>query len=197
MRKIFFNSVVLLFLVSCKPKEPIEVKQITSKEIVIIEDDYMNRNMIKDSFRMSIPLEFEIRINSSIDYIAWVYRVNNKTLDKDYFDYEVYNKKDKRKQIRQLNFDQSLNENVVSIIVKERNHLISKKDAQELLKKYNISSSLDNLKSGDTIKLTTYNKFRKENKAIVDDFSKINDSINFRVMNSDGTFFYVSKKIKW
>lgn len=188
---------ISFFLISCSKKDPIIVVQKNSNEMVTFEDNYMNRSVIKDSVRMSIPLEFEIRINSSFDYIAWVYRVNNKTLDKDYFDYEVYNKKDKRKQICQLNFDQSLNENVVSIIVKERNHLISKKDAHELLKKYNISSSLDNLKSGDTIKLTTYNKFRKENKAIVGDFSKINDSINFRVMNSDGTFFYVSKKIKW
>nr|WP_294932612.1 hypothetical protein [uncultured Flavobacterium sp.] len=195
--KILLFFIVLLLSASCEFRDPIIVTQNNSNEMITFEDNYMDRSLIKDSIRMSIPLEFEIKINSSIEYIAWVYRVNNKTLDKDYFDYEVYNKKNKTKQIRQLNFDESFNDNVVNVIVKERNHLIAKKDAKKLLKKYNIHKSLDGLKSGDTIKLTTYNKFREENKAIINDFAKINDSINFRVMKNDGNFFYVSKKINW
>ncbi|MBS7232947.1 hypothetical protein KHA90_18155 [Flavobacterium psychroterrae] len=97
---MFLNIILLLFLASCDKKEPIEVKQITSKEFVTIEDNYMDRHLIKDSVRMSIPLKFEININSTkVKYITWNYRVDNKFLDKDYFDYEVFSNEDKTKPI--------------------------------------------------------------------------------------------------
>ncbi|MCV9932755.1 hypothetical protein OIU80_10715 [Flavobacterium sp. LS1R47] len=188
---------IFLLLIACNSKAPIEVKQIVSNEIVTLEDNYKDRSLIKDSIRISIPLEFEITINSSVGYIAWHYNVNGKILNESRFDYQVYDKQNKTKQIRQLDFKETVNNNPISIILKERNHLISKKDAQELLKKYNINRSLDNLNPKDTIKLTTYDKFRIENKEMINDFNKINDSIKFRVMKGDGSFFYIDKKINW
>jgi hypothetical protein len=185
-----------MLLVACEAKSPIEVTQVSSNEIVTFEDNYMDRNTKKDSIRMSIPIEFEIKIKSSIKYITWIYIVNNKILDKDYFDYEVYNKESKTKPIRQLDFNE-LSDDSITIVLKERNHLISRKDALKLLQKYNINKSVDNLKNNDTIKLIRYDEFRKNNIEIINDFKKINDSIKFKIMRKDGKFFYVNKKINW
>ncbi|MGN7808642.1 hypothetical protein [Flavobacterium johnsoniae] len=185
-----------MLLVACEAKSPIEVTQVSSNEIVTFEDNYLDRNTKKDSIRMSIPIEFEIKIKSSIKYITWIYIVNNKILDKDYFDYEVYNKESKTKPIRQLDFNE-LSDDSITIVLKERNHLISRKDALKLLQKYNINKSVDNLKNNDTIKLIRYDEFRKNNIEIINDFKKINDSIKFKIMRKDGKFFYVNKKINW
>lgn len=185
-----------MLLVACEAKSPIEVTQVSSSEIVTFEDNYLDRNTKKDSIRMSIPIEFEIKIKSSIKYITWIYIVNNKILDKDYFDYEVYNKESKTKPIRQLDFNE-LSDDSINIVLKERNHLISRKDALKLLQKYNINKSVDNLKNNDTIKLIRYDEFRKNNIEIINDLKKINDSIKFKIMRKDGKFFYVNKKINW
>ena len=64
--------------------------------------------LIKDSIPISIPSEFEIKINSPVHYINWFYHVDGKTLRDDSFDYQVYNKKNKSKPIHQLDFDESL-----------------------------------------------------------------------------------------
>ncbi|MBW1655220.1 hypothetical protein [Flavobacterium quisquiliarum] len=197
MKHTYIIIIISLLFFSCESKKPIEIKQTTSKEMVTFEDNFMDRKQIKDSVRISFPIEFKIEINSSIEYIAWIYRVNNKTLDKDYFDYEVYNKHNKTKSIRQLDFDKTVKSASIDIIVKERNHLISRKDAQQVLKKYHINKSLDNLKPTETIKLVAYDKFRKENKLIIQELNKISDSIHFRAMKKDGSFFYVEKKINW
>lgn len=197
MKYNYIYILAFFFLIACESKEPIEVKQIISNEMVSLEDNYRDRGSIKDSIRISIPLEFEITINSSIAYIAWHYNVNGKTLNESRFDYQVYNKQNKTKQIRQLDFNETLKSNCVGIIIKERNHLISKKCAEYLLKKYNIHKSLDDLKSNDTIRLVSYDKFRTDNKQMINEFNKISDSINFRTMKKDGSFFYVRKKINW
>lgn len=197
MRHIYIIIVICISFFSCEPKKTIEINQITSKEIVTIENNFMDKNKIKDSFRISIPTEYEIRINSFVHYITWFYKVNNKTLNPSRIDYQVYDKRDLTKEILELNFDKLFNNESIGIIVKERNHLISKKDAQQLLKKYSINKSLDSLKSNDTIKLVSYDKFRKENKVFIQELNKISDSIHFRTMKKDGSFFYVSKKINW
>jgi len=187
---------IFLLLVSCETKNPIEITQMQSKEMVTILPNLKNP-LIKDSIPISIPSEFEIKINSPIHYINWFYHLDGKNLTDDSFDYQVYNKNNKNKPIHQLDFNEPFNENRITIVIKERNHLISKKDAQELLTKYNINRSLDNLKFRDTIKLTTYDKFRKDNKSMINNFNKIKDSINFRGMKDDGSFFYLDKKIDW
>ncbi|MCV9932750.1 hypothetical protein OIU80_10690 [Flavobacterium sp. LS1R47] len=196
MKHNFCYILISLFLISCNSKAPIEVKQIVSNEIVTILPSLKNPS-IKDSIVISIPTEFEIIINYSVSYIAWHYSIDGKILWDDFVEYQVYNKQNKTKPIHQLNFNEALNDKSINIIIKERNHLISKKNAQELLKKYDINRSLDNLKFKDTIKLTTYDKFRIENKEMINDFNKINDSIKFRVMKGDGSFFYIDKKINW
>ncbi|MBS7232950.1 hypothetical protein KHA90_18170 [Flavobacterium psychroterrae] len=50
---------------------------------------------------------------------------------------------------------------------------------------------------GDTIKLATYNKFRDDNKILIDEFEKIKDSIHFKAVRGKKESFYVVKKINW
>lgn len=189
---------LLVTLFSCNSSVPIDVKQIDSHEIVTILPNLKNP-ILKDSISLSIPIELEISIKSSkVSYITWNYIVNGKSLYDDTFDYQVYNSKNKTQPISNLDITElSQNEKVIHIILKERNHLISKKDAEKLLKKYHITKSLDNLKFGDTIKLTTYDRFRIENKEIIMDFRKVNDSISFKVTRGEKYFFYLDKKIDW
>ncbi|MBW1655222.1 MULTISPECIES: hypothetical protein [Flavobacterium] len=197
MKQLIFTLLIII-LFSCNSRAPIDVKQIDSQEAVTILPSLKNP-LIKDSLSLSIPIELEIHINSSkVSYITWNYIVNGKSQYDDTFDYQVYNKRNKTHPISNLNAnDLSHSRKIINIILKERNHLISKKEAKELLKKYHINRSLDNLKFGDTIKLTTYDKFKKENKEIIKNITKINDSISFKVTRGEKYFFFLDKKINW
>jgi len=187
----------ILILSSCK-NDPISIKQIDSKEMVTIENNYRDHSKAKDSFRMSIPIEFEIIINSSkVKYITWNLFVDNKILDKDYYDYDVYLKLNKIKPIHQLEPDFLSNNKQITIIIKENNYLISKAQALELLRKYKTNRSLEDLKSNNIIELTTFDRFRIDNKNLINQFRKINDSITFKVTRGEKYFFYVDKKINW
>ncbi|OXB04763.1 hypothetical protein B0A81_16500 [Flavobacterium plurextorum] len=188
---------LFLTLFSCK-SDPISIKQIPCKEIVILEDNYRDRKILKDSFRISIPIEFEILINSSkVKYITWNFRVDNKILDKDFYDYDFYLKENTLKRIYQLESDFLSNNKKITAIVRVNNYLISRTEALELIRKYNVNKSLDDLKPNSFIELTTYDKFRMENKSIINEFNKTADSISFKVARGEKYFFYLSKKIDW
>ncbi len=194
MKYNYFLITIFWIFLSCESKNPIDVKQINSQEVVTLLSNQKN-----DSIAICLPLEFEMTINSNkVKYITWNYYVNNKkpSLD-DFFDYHLYDKKNKIKPIHELNFDLGENNKFIYLILKERKHFISKVEAQKLLKKYNIKKSLDSLKLTDTIKLISYDKFRKENNLIINDFNKINDSIIFKVTRGEKYFFYLDKKINW
>jgi hypothetical protein len=97
----YFYLFLLLTLFSCK-SDPISIKQIPSKEIVTLQYNYRDRKIVKDNFRISIPIEFEILINSpKVKYITWNFRVDDKILDKDFYDYDFYLKENKLKIIYQ------------------------------------------------------------------------------------------------
>ncbi|MBF7091737.1 hypothetical protein IUY40_09300 [Flavobacterium sp. ALJ2] len=196
MKHTYIYILIFLFLISCNSKAPIEVKQIISNELVTIEDNFMNRSIIKDSFLICLPTEYEIKINSPIHYINWSYHVNNKILNPNHIDYQVYNKKNNTKEILKLDLIKS-NDKLINIIIKERNHLISKKDAEALIKKYHINKSVKDLEKIDFIELTTYNKFRTQNIFFINELNKINDTIMFKVKKEDESFFYLDKKINW
>lgn len=196
MKQLIYTLLIII-LFSCNSRTPIDVKQINSQETVTILPSLKNP-LIKDSVSLSIPIELQININSSkVSYITWNYIVNGKSLYDDTFDYQVYIKQNKTHPINNLNANDLSQNKKINIILKERNHLISKKDAKELLKKYNINRSLDNLKFGDTIKLTTYDKFKKENKEVIRNIAKINDTISFKVTRGEKYFFFLDKKINW
>jgi len=89
------NYIFILFttiLISCELKDPIEVKQINSKEIVTLLP-----NKKGDSIPICLPIEFELTINSSkVRYITWNYFLNNKKPSlNDFFDYHLYDRQNK------------------------------------------------------------------------------------------------------
>lgn len=194
MKHNFFFITIFWMFVSCESKNPIKVRQINSKEAVTLLSNHKN-----DSIAICLPLEFEMTINSSkVKYITWNFYVNNKKPSLDgFFDYHLYDKKNKTIPIHELNFDLVQNNKIIYLILKERKHFISKIEAQKLLKKYNVKKSLDSLKFTDTIKLISYDKFRMENKSIINEFNKTTDSINFKVTRGEKYFFYLDKKINW
>jgi hypothetical protein len=187
MKYSYYFAIISFLLISCESKIPIEIKQIESKEMVQIIP-----SSAKDSVIIAIPTEFEIKINPSVKYITWHYVGDGKTQWNDAFDYQIY----EASPLYQLDIYEIFTQKKTRIIKKERKHLIAIKEALSLLKKYN-AQSLDDLKFGETIKLNSYDKFKKENKALINDFRKINDSIKFRVMKGDGSIFYLRKKIDW
>ncbi|MBF7091738.1 hypothetical protein IUY40_09305 [Flavobacterium sp. ALJ2] len=198
MKHTYIYILMFLFLISCESKAPIEVKQIISDEMVTIQANF-KKKYIKDSVFISIPTEFEITITSSkIREIDLSYIINKKRLFAGLSDYEIYNKQNKTKPIYSLNTYLS-SDKPIHIIIKERNHLISILDAKDLLNKYNINESLNNLKYGDTIKIVPYNKFRKDNVNIIYDLRKTNDSIIFNIWKGSGKgeTILVKKKINW
>jgi hypothetical protein len=110
-------------------------------------------------------------------------------------DYEILDKKNKSVI---LSFESYLSsKDPITIVINERNHLISKKKAKELLLKYNTSQKLENLKFGDTIKLVNYKRFRNENTSMINDLKKVEDSIYFRVTLNNGKVFVKGEKINW
>ncbi|RKR04658.1 hypothetical protein C8C83_3990 [Flavobacterium sp. 90] len=186
MKYISYFAILSFFFISCESKTPIEIKQIESQEMVQIIP-----SSLKDSVIIAIPTEFEIKISPSVRYITWHYVGDGKTLWKDAFDYQIC----ETSPLNQLDIYEIFAQKRVRIIKKERQHLIAIKEAVSLLKKYN--KSIEKLKLGETIKLNSYDKFKIENKALINDFRKINDSIKFRVMKGDGSFFYLRQKIDW
>jgi hypothetical protein len=193
----YLNLFLLFILFSCK-SDHISVKQISSKEIVTLEDNYRDRKIVKDSFRISIPIEFEILINSSkVKYITWNVSIDNKILDKDFYDYDFYINENKLKRIYQLESNSLSNNKKIMALVKINNYLVSRLEASKLITKYTNNKSLDDLKSNSVIELTTYDKFRIENKSIINQFNKTADSISFKVTRGEKYFFFLDKKIYW
>lgn len=110
-------------------------------------------------------------------------------------EYEVLDKKTRKSIIAFGSYIS--NKEIFNIIIHERNHLISKKLAKQLLLKYNITQKLEDLKFGDTLKLAPYNRFKTENNSIIASLRKVEDSIFFRVTSNKGEVFVKGEKINW
>jgi hypothetical protein len=190
MNNICIYICILLILASCGHQENISVEHTISDEIVTITQSSNNKN--SDSVCLNIPLEFKLNIPSNIEYFSIDNIINNHYLSIP-SDVVIYNKQDKKPI---FDFKEYLTPTKpFNIIIREKNHLISKHYATELLKKYNINYSLENLKLGDTIKLVSYNQFRKENPLLLNEFRKIGDTIIITTRKK-GEEIYKPKKIK-
>jgi hypothetical protein len=189
-------------ILSCEKKDPIEVKQIVSKEKVTIEGSYIEEKTLKRCFLLSIPVEFEITINSSVNSISWIYYIDRRVIDKDYSDFEVYNKIDKTKQIFKIEPKDSTDtifpvNQKINLLIKNKRHLLSEQETKELLKKYHIFKSIDNLKSGDIIELISCDKFREDNNEPINDYEKSGDKIYFIARSRGKETFRLRQRIEW
>ncbi len=190
--KKFIYLLIILSLISCKKEEPILIKQISSNEMVTITPDFKNKTS-KDSVSINIPVEFEIKTNSSLESIDLYYVVNRKVL-MQINEFEVFKKDNKTKPINNLKPYLSV-EKPLRVILREENHLISKNQAQELLKKYHRIQSLENFKLGDTIEIEPYSQFRKNNPIFLNELRKIGDTLIITT-RIKGEEIYKPKKIK-
>ncbi len=168
------------------------IKQISSNEMVTITPDFKNKTS-KDSVSINIPVEFEIKTNSSLESIDLYYVVNRKVL-MQINEFEVFKKDNKTKPINNLKPYLSV-EKPLRVILREENHLISKNQAQELLKKYHRIQSLENFKLGDTIEIEPYSQFRKNNPIFLNELRKIGDTLIITT-RIKGEEIYKPKKIK-
>lgn len=197
MRNRDFLIIVLifqLFFTSCNLEKKIKIKQIASDENILIYKSF--RNVKSDSISLDIPIEFDLNINE-FPYIRSfiIYYYSNQKYLSNIIDYKIYNKENSKiiYSIEELNPKNIPNK----ILIRSGNYLISEKDAKLLLKKYNKTKLLKDLKFGDTIKMIPLNQFRMENKNIINELSKANDSIIFRINIGKDNPILVKQKINW
>ncbi|WP_433778161.1 hypothetical protein [Flavobacterium anhuiense] len=193
MKKIILLVFTVSAINSCKKKESIAIKQIISDQIVTITPN-LKKIDAKDSVSINIPTELEIETyDSSLESIDLYYVINQKNL-MQISEFEMFINSDKNKPINNLKSYLSV-EKPLRIILREKNHLISKNYARELLKKYSINQSLEHFKLGDTIKLISYKEFRKENPLFLSDLEKVGDTILITTRKKEEEI-YKPKKIK-
>lgn len=196
MKKIILLAFTVCAIYSCRKKESITIKQIISDQIVTITPN-LKKIDAKDSVSISIPIELEIKTyDSSLESIDLYYVINQKNL-MQISEFEMFIHNDKNNPTNNLKSYLSV-EKPLRIILREKNHLISKNYARELLKKYNINQSLEDFKLSDTIKLTSYNQFRKENSFILKDLRKVSDTIIITTRKKGEEIYKPTKiKINW
>jgi hypothetical protein len=193
MNKKIVLIICLIFTFSCNREKKIIIKQNESNEYISI---YNNSKSIEmDSISLDIPIEFTLNINklSNLKSVIVHYFFDNKHLYQ-IDDYKIYDKKSKKiiYAIEELKKEDFPNQ----ILIRNSNYLVSKKEAENLLRKYKIKKSINDLKLGDTIKLVPYSQFKKENRNIISDLKKIDDSIVFRI-NAGKKPVIVKQKINW
>ncbi|MGN4146244.1 hypothetical protein [Flavobacterium johnsoniae] len=199
MKRLYFYLGILLTMFSCNIHEPISVKENVSNQIVLIEPGIKN-HITKDSIPITIPVEFNIQQNTSniIHLDLYFVSINGKRLLKYGIDYETYDKQNPTKpHYFSLDKEELESQRNNSIIVAIKTQMISIKDADLILKKYNIDAKIGNLELGDFIKLVGYDRFRKDNPDLIEDFRKVNDSVVFSVSLKGGERAHISQKINW
>ncbi len=186
--------ICLIFIFSCNRERKVIITQNESNEYISIYNNSIS--IKKDSINLDVPIEFTSNINklSNLKSVIVHYFFDNKHLYQ-IDDYNIYYKKSKKKiyAIEELKKEDFPDQ----ILIRNSNYLISKKEAGNLLKKYKINKSINNLKFGDTIKLVPYNQFKKENKYIINELKKIDDSIVFRINVGKENPILVKQKINW
>nr|WP_294932607.1 hypothetical protein [uncultured Flavobacterium sp.] len=192
---IYIISLVLFFISSCNTNEPYSIKEVASEQIVLLSLNH-RKSPSKDSLSISIPNEYEITINElSINSFGIDYLIDNKYL-KEGSEYVIYDKSN-NKSI--FSFKPYLaSKKTFAIIIRENNHLISRNDAEELMNKYKIRYSVNDLKFEDTIKLVSYNHFREQNPNFLKKTRKVEDKI--RIITSikgEKKFNSRDYKINW
>ena len=186
-KPIFFLVLIIFSITSCKKKESIYLREIVSDEIVTITPN-LKKTVNEDSVLINIPAEFEMQIyDSSLESIDLYYVIDKKTL-MQISEFEMFSKRNSLEPYLSV-------EKPIRIILREKNHLISNNYAKELLERYNINKTLENFKLGDTIKLVSYNRFRKDNLFFINELRKIGDTIIITTRKK-GEDIYKPKKIK-
>lgn len=194
MKNILILIISVFCIISCAFDKQISIKQNPSDEIVFIYKSFKNSK--SDSINLDFPVEFVLNINELSNFKSFNihYYSDNKYLQ-EIIEYRMYDKESKKEiyAIEELKKENFPNQ----ILIRGGNHLISKKETENLFKKYKIKKSIKDLRFGDTIRLIPYSQFKKDNSNIINDLKKIDDSIVFRINIGKDNPILIKQKINW
>lgn len=191
MRKLLI--ILILVITSCKTQQDIKISELYNNTYVTLSENFRQPN--SDSICLNIPLEFEITVPDDTNKLRFQLFVDNHY--KQYInDYKIKYTKNDIEQILYdgIDFKEIKNPEKIKIKLLIENILISKKNANTLLKKYNEESiNVDNIKKSDSIKLTPYINFRNENIEIMNNVRKKNSILLMSIIKGNEN---LSKKYK-
>lgn len=194
------NIVVLIFIwgISSNCSAPkVDMREIVSEKYVTIS---MRENFPSESINslvINIPIEFEVDINfPSVRKVSFYYKSIETDLESEVDAFIVYNGETARpifekEQWHYPNYPKS-------VYLVDRRIIVSKEQVRNLLKKYNINRSVEDIKnSQDTIKIVSYSKFRNAHPVFIEKMRLEPDSLMMRVQFEKGKVEVVKRKIKW
>ena len=191
MKKLLI--IFILVIISCKTQQDIKISELYNNTYVTLSENFRQPN--SDSICLNIPLEFEITVPDDTNKLRFQLFVDNHY--KQYInDYTIKYTKNDIEQILYdgIDFKGIKNPEKIKIKLLIENILISKKNANTLLKKYNEESiNVDNIKKRDSIRLTPYINFRNENIEIMNNVRKKNSILLMSIIKGNVN---LSKKYK-
>lgn len=191
MKKLLI--IFILVIISCKTQQDIKISELYNNTYVTLSENFRQPN--SDSICLNIPLEFEITVPDDTNKLRFQLFVDNHY--KQYInDYTIKYTKNDIEQILYdgIDFKGIKNPEKIKIKLLIENILISKKNANTLLKKYNEESiNVDNIKKRDSIRLTPYINFRNENIEIMNNVRKKNSILLMSIIKGNEN---LSKKYK-
>ncbi|MBF7091744.1 hypothetical protein IUY40_09335 [Flavobacterium sp. ALJ2] len=199
MKKITLLICTILFALcftNCKEKKYFE--EIVSEKDVSITKLRFAKDKEKDDLIINIPVEFNLYLNDfpNIRRVNIYYENNHHpcVIVQDF----LINESQTDKTIFTLD-DFKYPNYPKSIYLVEQKMKISKEEAQQLIKKYNPKTAVENIKSiDDTIPLVSYKKFREDNPKFIEELRRIPDSIKFVIKNrKEKKTIQIKEKINW
>ncbi|MDR7371015.1 hypothetical protein [Flavobacterium aquidurense] len=194
MTKRSFIGIMALCFLGCKSPNSPYFKEIISEKNITITTIRTDTNT--DSLCLNIPIEFMLDLNSSnIKSVVIYYVIDDKQL-MDVEDFLIYNGENNKIMYVMEDLEENIYPQSIYILQRKNRH-IGKEKAESLLKKYNPTASISNIKFGDTIKLVSYKKYIQDNPEFIKEMRKVPDSLILSIGFSGGKSKVVGEKIKW
>lgn len=184
---------ILNSLISCNQKTYFK-EVVSEKNVTLFKPEFSKTS---EDLIISIPVEFNLYLNNfpEIKDVGIYYKKNGKRCEQ--IDDFVLRDGKTNKIIFAIEDLESPNY-PESIYIVDRKMTIPKEKAQEMIKRYNITTSLKNIKSkNDTIKLVSYLKFKKDYPDFINELRKVPDSLVLSLGLSKGKSKVVKAKINW
>lgn len=198
--KLFISAILFVLCFSnCKEKKYFE--EIVSEKKVTISKLRFPKGDEKEDLVINLPLEFNLYLNNfpNIWFVNIYYKKNNH-LCSEVGDYLINDSQTNKPIFSFDNFENSKYPNYPNgMYLVERKMKISKQEAQNLIKKYNPKTSVENIEGiNDTIPLVSYKKFRADNPKFIEELRRIPDSITFVIKNrKEKNPIQIKAKINW
>ncbi|TDP60082.1 hypothetical protein [Flavobacterium dankookense] len=190
MKKTALLFSTLFFFMSCAEKK--YLKEVISNEKISIT---LKETFEETYYNLNIPIEFELNLNDDKIISAIPYFEID---DKRGFSGDNYYI-DKRGKKKMFSLDRYKPYNYpTNIYIVSEKRKITKEEVIELIKKYNPSKTIESLKSkNDTIYLTPYLQYRKDNPQFLYEMRKQPDSLILSIYIKGKGSKVVGERINW